>query len=438
MTTYIDARPAGPANSLVGISAPINLLLIEDNSMTSRLLSAALVQDRTCPIAVVHVTCLASALIELEKSRFDVVLCDLGLPDSQGLETFLKVHQAQPEIPIIVLSGTEDQETAHRAVLAGADDFLMKGWAMEGGAGQWRAAVARGSTDSLVKGQTEPAGLMRSIRLAIDRRVRPGVASTSKVGQIKEARAGRVLGFIGARGGVGTTTVVLNLAEALTLLQKSVIAAELKPSAGAFGWQVHEAPAHHLGELANIEPDRITDSDVAKLLIRLPSGLRLLMAPAALTVLTELDPIRVNAVVRTLSRMGDLVLLDLPSQPTPASQQTIRGCDMIFLLVEPEPGCMEAAKAWLSLLSSWQVSKRQCGLIVVNRSALTTPIKAADIGTLVGAPLFGMVPSAPGECAAAIAKGVSAVLLYPDRTMALGIEDLGRRLSARTLTPLEF
>jgi DNA-binding response OmpR family regulator len=70
---------------------------------------------------------LSEALARLERKGIDLVLMDLGLPDSQGLHTFHALRQAAPGIPVIVLSGNDDQELAIAAVRDGAQDYLVKG-----------------------------------------------------------------------------------------------------------------------------------------------------------------------------------------------------------------------------------------------------------------------------------------------------------------------
>src|SRR5436309_12545860 len=59
--------------------------------------------------------------------EFDVLLLDLGLPDSQGLSTFDRVHEQAPKVPIIIFSGATDEELAVEAVSHGAQDYLVKG-----------------------------------------------------------------------------------------------------------------------------------------------------------------------------------------------------------------------------------------------------------------------------------------------------------------------
>jgi diguanylate cyclase (GGDEF)-like protein len=70
---------------------------------------------------------LTSGLEFLRQIQFDVILLDLGLPDSQGLKSFETVHSAFPEKPVVVLSGSTDQRLALDAVQSGAQDYLVKG-----------------------------------------------------------------------------------------------------------------------------------------------------------------------------------------------------------------------------------------------------------------------------------------------------------------------
>ncbi len=70
---------------------------------------------------------LGEALTILENENFDVVLMDLGLPDSQGFRTFTQVHNKMPDLPIIIITGLEDENLGLSAVKEGAQDYLVKG-----------------------------------------------------------------------------------------------------------------------------------------------------------------------------------------------------------------------------------------------------------------------------------------------------------------------
>jgi len=105
----------------------ITVLVVEDSPTDALLLREALRDERSLKIQTAHAETLSEALRCLQERRFDLILLDLGLPDSQGLETFARMHDQAPQVPIIVLTGLDDDELAIQAVKEGAQDFLTKG-----------------------------------------------------------------------------------------------------------------------------------------------------------------------------------------------------------------------------------------------------------------------------------------------------------------------
>ncbi len=107
--------------------ATIQVLLVEDSSTDALIVQEELAHTVNSKFAVAHVEQLQEALDRLMAQRFDVVLLDLSLPDSQGFETFVRLHAAAPDLPIVVLSGRADGQVGIQAVQAGAQDYLVKG-----------------------------------------------------------------------------------------------------------------------------------------------------------------------------------------------------------------------------------------------------------------------------------------------------------------------
>ena len=122
----------------------LRLLLVEDNSGDARLLREELAEVTSTRFEVRHVTRMSEALA-LASSEVDVVLLDLSLPDGHGLSNIERMLQVAPTLPLVVLTGTDDEELAMRAVHAGAQDYL-------------------------VKGQSPGALVVRALRYAIERR----------------------------------------------------------------------------------------------------------------------------------------------------------------------------------------------------------------------------------------------------------------------------
>lgn len=106
---------------------PVNVLVVEDSPTDALLLREALTDERSMQFQTAHAETLEEALHRLQEQPFDLILLDLGLPDSQGLETFARMHNHVPQIPIIVLTGLDDDTLAIQAVKEGAQDFLTKG-----------------------------------------------------------------------------------------------------------------------------------------------------------------------------------------------------------------------------------------------------------------------------------------------------------------------
>jgi DNA-binding NarL/FixJ family response regulator len=97
-----------------------SVLLIEDNPGDARLIREMLAEDSTQPFELAHATRLSTGIEQLSRKAVDLVLLDLSLPDSQGIETFSKIYAHSPKVPIIVLSGNDDQQLALYAVKSGA------------------------------------------------------------------------------------------------------------------------------------------------------------------------------------------------------------------------------------------------------------------------------------------------------------------------------
>jgi PAS domain S-box-containing protein len=121
------------------------ILLIEDNPGDARLIREFLAEAGTASFEVAWQKDLATGLAYLQENPVDIILLDLTLPDSTGFDTFTKVNEKAQQVPIILLTGLQDEEQATRAVREGAQDYL-------------------------VKGQVDSNLLVRSIRYAIERK----------------------------------------------------------------------------------------------------------------------------------------------------------------------------------------------------------------------------------------------------------------------------
>jgi diguanylate cyclase (GGDEF)-like protein/PAS domain S-box-containing protein len=122
------------------------LLLVEDNAGDARLLREMFNEDGSPQIELAHVMSLGEAERYLAERAVDIILLDLGLPDAQGLGAVRRAQAAAPRVPLVVLTGLDDESVAALALQEGAQDYL-------------------------IKGQIETRGLLRALRYAIERKI---------------------------------------------------------------------------------------------------------------------------------------------------------------------------------------------------------------------------------------------------------------------------
>src|ERR1700731_4840408 len=106
---------------------PLQVLLVEDNAGDVRLLREMFSKERRDAFQLTHLLRMSEAETHLAKGGVDIVLLDLGLPDGHGLDTVRRAHAAAPGVPVIVLTGLDDEALAADAMNAGAQDYLIKG-----------------------------------------------------------------------------------------------------------------------------------------------------------------------------------------------------------------------------------------------------------------------------------------------------------------------
>jgi len=148
----------------------IRILLVEDDEDDAFLLQRALTKTAPGQFDVQRVVTLEDALRTLISAQFSVVLSDLSLPDSRGFETFERIHEADPEVAIVVLTGNDDERLAVRSLNEGAQDYLVKGKADgQSLVRSIRYAIERNRSRRLERDNTALEGEVRARKLAQER-----------------------------------------------------------------------------------------------------------------------------------------------------------------------------------------------------------------------------------------------------------------------------
>lgn len=153
---------------MLGNLLKINVLLIEDNLLEAKVLQALLTAVAPSEVVIERAEGLSDGLSILSAGRTDLVLLDLSLPDSKELASFVKIHELAPSIPIIILTGLDNEMLALEAVQRGAQDYL-------------------------IKGSVDGESLVRSMRYAIERRRAEELAALSL--KIENETISRIIEF---------------------------------------------------------------------------------------------------------------------------------------------------------------------------------------------------------------------------------------------------
>ncbi|MDH5189096.1 MAG: response regulator, partial [Rhodospirillaceae bacterium] len=117
-------------NSSALPAGSLKILLVEDSSTSAMLVQNVLVSEGADSVhgkfSLTHCTTLGEATEHLKQEDFDLILLDLTLPDSTGLETLSRVRTATPDIAVVVLTATDDESIGLEALQIGAQDYLIK------------------------------------------------------------------------------------------------------------------------------------------------------------------------------------------------------------------------------------------------------------------------------------------------------------------------
>ncbi len=250
---------------------------------------------------------------------------------------------------------------------------------------------------------------------------------------------GKVLGFIGAKGGVGTTTVAVNVALALVKQEHSVVLAELSSYPGTAASQLGVDPAINLGPLLDCkDPEEINRLTLGKCLTNHKTGLRLLLAPHNMEEPRDIAAEQSENIVQELAGMADYTLVDLPFHPSAATKTALQHCNFVVLVLEPEASCVTGAQSMLHRLQSWGIAGNSVGAVVVKHAPVTASMNLSQIRSSLNCKVIGVVPPDPDLCVLALNTGSPGVISQPESNFAVALSDLATRLTADQVAALTF
>jgi Flp pilus assembly CpaE family ATPase len=337
------------------------VLLIEDNPGDAELVKAALAEGGEAAFEVFCAEALLPGLDRLARGDIDLVLLDLSLPDSHGLEGLNAVRTYAPSIPVVLLTGWDSESLALRAMQSGAQDYL-------------------------VKGKLQGPALARILQHAI---VRQRIQAESSGPDLRVEQA-TVVGFLGAKGGVGSTTIACHIA--LELKRRSagrVLLMDLDMAGNAIGFLMNIDTPYGIMEAS----DDILhlDEDRWKKLVAPAVGLDVLLSrgPASRE---EMQPKaeRVRLLLNFVRSLYQWIVVDL-GRLSPFSVRLVHEVSRLYLVSTSDILGLAQTKSAVSVLYESGSFDRDCLALTLNQVPPSS-FTEGQLEKLLGAPVHAMLP----------------------------------------------
>lgn len=372
------------------------ILLVEDDEDDYKLTKDILAESEEGRFELVWARTYDDAIREIRGGHFDAFLVDYRLDRRSGLDLLCGELKSGSLAPVFILTG---QDMSYVDV----------------------EAMRHGATGYLVKQSLKTKALVTSILDAIAARVGD---SSGKVGRpLPGQRHGRLVALIGAKGGVGTSTVVANVASALRARAASVLAIELRGTMGSLPELLDTAPGPDFGALLAVDAAGIDFQKVEAALTTNRAGVRLLAAPASPAQFGDIPPDTARAVCEAAVRMADVVLVDLPGGASAATREVLLAADLVAVVTDRDPLSLSAARSLVSLLKMWQVTE-PIGSVVVSKGGLSEAMNAAEINAMLGLKKYAVVPAAPDLFLKSVATRTPVAIAHPSHPAGRALDEL--------------
>jgi Flp pilus assembly CpaE family ATPase len=342
----------------------VTVLLIEDSPDFAALVQQWLSLRTDIDFVLNWTDSLQAGLNRLKLGDVEVILLDLGLPDSNGLETFTRTKLQAFGVPMILLSGDDSEKLALHMMQAGAQDYIVKGSC---------------NGDSLAK----------AIQYAVARN--DNRTENSSAGIPPEHT---VIGVMGVKGGVGGTTIACNLAvELRRQTDKKTLLADLDLDGGTVGFLMSAESEHSVIDAAS-NVDRLDLSFWEGIVAHCPGGLDVLRSPsmpgAARPGAGDLG--HVFALIRKLYRW---VVIDL-GRPSEFSLGALEQVTELFLVTTTSVPALYEARRTIELLRKADFEGERLKLIV-NEVFRTPEFCGSELDRLFGVPVYAKFSAASQE-----------------------------------------
>jgi len=313
------------------------------------------------------------ALDLLGNGRFDVILLDLSLPDSDGIGTLTTIRVHAPHIPVLVLTGSDNEALANSALRHGAQDYI-------------------------VKGQFDGPSLARALRYAVTR----SRQTSGHGGDETDAPRATVIGVLGAKGGTGASTTAVHLAlEMRRLTGNEVLLMDLDVTGGTAGFLMKVTQPYTVLD-ASLNLHRLDAALWQTFVWKHSSGLDVLQSPGCTRFGDQLRDERVRHLVRLAQTRYKWIVIDM-GRFTELSINLTGEMNRLLLVTTADVPSLYEAKRVLQKLSELGYPAGQIKLILNRASRTDTDVP--ELEKTFGIPISAFCPEARRELHEAYAEG---------------------------------
>ncbi|GAB4482754.1 MAG: AAA family ATPase [Anaerolineales bacterium] len=341
----------------------------------------------------------------------DVVLMDINMPDMDGITATETIRQRDQVTQIVILSVQGDPNYMRRAMLAGARDFLTK----PPMADELISAVRRA-------GQMAQAERSKTAQAA--------VVSAAVAHQMGNLANGKVIMVYSPKGGVGTTTVAVNLAVALNNSETNVALIDAKLQYGDVAIFVNEQGKNTILDLAP-RADELDAEVVESVMIKhAASGIHVLAAPARPEQAEQVTADQFSKLIKRLRQLYAYIVLDTSSALNDITLAALDNCDVVVLIVTQDIPAIKNVRTFLDLLNSIGI-KRERVSFVMNKYDKRIAITPEKVGENLKQPMAGAIPLDERVVIPAVNRGVPFMLDNKAQPSARAIFELAGSLRAQ-------
>jgi pilus assembly protein CpaE len=320
----------------------------------------------------------------------DLILLDLMMPGMDGYEVTrrLRSNAATQSIPILMFTAKTQLDDKVVGFEAGADDYLTK--------------------------PTHPSELQAHVRTLLAR----SSISVSAASALPQEQHGYIIGVISARGGLGVSSVAVNLAAALhSRSQADVILAELVPGQGTLGADLGLSDGKLLNEMLSGPVLEITREKIQSSLLVHSSGIKFLPAsenPRDIQLTSKAQ--NYEMLVTRLSSMAKFVVLDMGTSLPPFAIKSLAICNEIAVVVEGAPNPIRHTKILIEQMMASGIEPGKVFAVLNNRARAESQMPWATVQEQLGHPIAVTITPAPELFAQAVRMQTPAVICQPDNS----------------------